>query len=103
MINKEEFIDIIKTIMEFNKELDRWDDFGIEVFELPLGLSGAKLAELTYTNHFTDKGIDTINWWLYERVSFYNGEFNEIYDKDGDVLPSETIEDLWELVKDDRK
>ena len=104
MITREQFIKVIKTVLDFNKELDKWDDFGIEIYNLPLGDYGARLSELTYTNLFTDDGIDWINWWLYEKPSVFEGEAdNQAYDENNNVIPTDTIDDLWNIVEKYRK
>lgn len=104
MINKEEFVDIINTVLAYNMELDKWDDFGIPLYELPLGEVSAKLSEMVYTNLFEDAGIDWINWWIYEKPGLYDGDpVNEAYDENHKIIPTDTIDDLWNLVKEYRK
>jgi len=104
MITREQFIKVIKTVLDFNKELDRWYDFGIDLFNLPLGDISARMSELTYTNLFDDDGIDWINWWLYEKPTLFEGEAdNQAYDENNNVIPTETIDDLWNIVKKYRK
>lgn len=104
MITKEQFTKIINTVISYNKELDRWDDFGIEIYNLPLGEYSALLSELTYTNLFNDEGIDCINWWLYEKPALFESEPDkEIFDENGNIIPTTTIDDLWNIVKEHRK
>jgi hypothetical protein len=104
MINKEEFVDVINTVRAYNTELDKWEAFGISLYELPLGEISAKLSEMVYTNLFEDAGIDWINWWLYEKPELFEGDpVNEAYDENHNIIPTDTIDDLWNLVKDYRK
>lgn len=102
MITKEQFIETINNIVKLNKEYDRWDDFGINLWELPIGDIMSSIMDSSYTWAFTENGIDWISWWLYERESVCGEEPNKVY-RDGDEIPSETVEDLWELVKEYRK
>ena len=61
---------------------------GYDLFDKLLGLE------------FNEYAIDDITWWLWEK----NGDPEmKMWDKDGNEIPTETIEDLWEIVKDNRK
>ena len=98
MIEKEQFLRLIKFKLEEITFIDEISEYiSNKVIEKLMNNSGIEfntILELT----FNANGIDTINWWLYEKsISpdlgiYYNGK----------ELPSDTIEDLWELVKDNR-
>lgn len=104
MITKEQFTELINTILSFNKELDRWNEFGIDLFNLPIGDLSAKMSNLTYTNLFDYEGIDWIDWWLYERPALFEGdEVNKAYNEEGTEIPTETVDDLWNIVEKFRK
>ena len=45
MITKEQFTKAINDTLKLNKEYDRWDDFGINLWELPIGDTVANLTE----------------------------------------------------------
>lgn len=47
---------------------------------------------------FTEEGIDTINWWLYEKSTDPDLKMS----KDGEELPCETLDDLWLLIREER-
>lgn len=103
MITKEQFIKIISLAQDYEKEVDRWDDFGIPIYEMPIGEIHGQLLDILLENVFTVDGVDWINWWLYERISIITGEPLEAYNEDGSIIPTDTVEDLWNLVKDYRK
>ena len=98
MIEKEQFLRLINFKLEAITFIDEISEYiSNKVIEKLMDNSGIEfntILELT----FNANGIDTINWWLYEKsISpdlsiYYNGK----------ELPSDTIEDLWELVKDNR-
>lgn len=95
IITFEEFKDYIETIQEFNKFISDLSEFGIDLYE-------TKLPNLTYKFQrkyenivFTEKQQDWIDWWLYERPGINN---NEVTDKNGNTIPSRTIEDLWNII-----
>ena len=77
MITKEQFI---KLITDHRKHNDRLDEV--------IGLL------------FQEEGVDDINWWLYEKCGRPD---YKMWDKDGNEIPTETLDDLWEIVKDYRK
>ena len=81
-----------------------WDDFGINLWELPIGDIVADLAESIWDITFDEDGVDWINWWIYERPALFEGdEVNKAYNEDGSEIPTETVDDLWNIVKKFRK
>lgn len=99
MIQKEEFINLISKHQEWDKKIDEvgkvfgcvptemsWIDYSNTLFEYLIGIS------------FNDNGQDTIYWWLYEKLPGNN----QMWDANGNEIPTETIEDLWNIVKDNR-
>lgn len=104
MITKEQFTKVIEDTLKLNKEYDRWDDFGINLCELPIGDTVADLAESIWDITFDEDGVDWINWWIYERPALFEGdEVNKAYNEDGSEIPTETVDDLWNIVKKFRK
>lgn len=104
MITKEQFTKVIEDTLKLNKEYDRWDDFGINLWELPIGDIVAGLAESIWDITFDEDGVDWINWWIYERPALFEGdEVNKAYNEDGSEIPTETVDDLWNIVKKFRK
>ena len=99
-MTKEGFIKLIKNTLNYNNELDRWSGFGIDLFELPISELGWNFLNITLTELFSDNGIDWINWWLFDKPVL---EPNQVYDKNGNVIPTDTIDDLWNIVKDYQK
>lgn len=97
------FVKLIETAQKYSKELDRWDDFGIELYDLPIAKLSWDFFDTAIEEIFTEEGVDWINWWLYDRVSFIDGSINEAHNPDGSVIPTDTIADLWNLVKDCQK
>lgn len=93
MITKEEFIKLMQTVINLEKEFDRWSDFGIDLFEMKISELISTLYDYTFKISFTDEGVDWIYWWLFE------SESNKAYNSNGIELPTETIEDMWEIVK----
>lgn len=100
MITKGEFIELLNDRINWNDKVEQlckllkgnlWDS---DIFNY-----GEILFEKILNLRFNDSGIDIIFWWLYERK--YDKDLNiKIDDKE---VPSDTLDDLWEIVKDYRK
>lgn len=104
MITKEQFTKVIENTLKLDKEYDRWDDFGINLWELPIGDIVADLTESIWDITFDEDGVDWINWWIYERPALFEGdEVNKAYNEDGSEIPTETVDDLWNIVEKFRK
>ena len=101
-MTKEGFIKLIENAQNYDKELDRWYDFGIELYEFPVSELGWRFLNITLPELFSDDGVDWINWWLFEKPGL-RGEPNQAYNEDGSIIPTDTIDDLWELVKEYQK
>lgn len=101
-MDKENFLKLITNAECYSKELDRWSEFGIDLFELPIAEISWDFFNIAIQSVFTTQGIDNINWWLFEKKTPYSKNL-EIRDSSGNIIPTDTIEDLWELVKNYRK
>lgn len=99
MITKEKFIDLIS---EHQKWANRIDEVS-EVLDVPSLFEcdwvdyTAMLFDKTLNFLFKEEGVDHINWWLYEK----NGLSSmKMWDETGEEIPTETLGDLWEIVKE---
>lgn len=100
MINQELFNAIISEIINFNEKVDNWEELvGPGIFETPMIQSGWKIIEFLILTNFNAEGQDWINWWLYEKSG--DPEL-KAWDAEDNEIPTETIDDLWNLVKDYR-
>ena len=100
MITKEEFIKLISDHQKYNKRLDEiCDVFDAEIWSADWIEYASVLFDTTIGLLFTDEGQDTISWWLYEK----DGRSDmKMWDAEGKEIPTETIDDLWEIVKDEQ-
>jgi hypothetical protein len=103
-MTKEGFVKLIENAQNYSKELDRWSNFGIDLFELPISELGWGFLNTVLPELFSDEGVDWVNWWLFEKPGLFKNSLpNEAYDEDGNIIPTDTIDDLWNLVKDYQK
>lgn len=102
-MNKEGFIKLINNALKYKEEEERWSNFGIPLYELPLSELGWGFFNISIEEIFDIEAVGWINWWLFEKPGFFGGESNQAYNEDGSVIPTDTIDDLWELVKNNQK
>ena len=96
-MTKELFTKMILEIQNFGNIVDRMCDvLGTNFFESPLAEVGWDLINTLINSHFDEEGQDWINWWLYEKDG--NPEL-KAWDENDNEIPTETIDDLWNLVK----
>ena len=100
MITKEEFIELLNDRINWNNKVEQLCELlGSNLWESDIFNYGEILFEKILNLRFNDSGIDIIFWWLYERK--YDKDLN--IKIDGKEVPSDTLDDLWEIVKDYRK
>lgn len=96
MITKEEFTKLITDFKEWDTQLDKVGEvLGVCPLQMDWVEYGARLFDTTIELLFKTEAVNDINWWLFEKpiLKMYGEESNSI----------ETIEDLWNIVKDYRK
>ena len=115
MITYEKFKEIIVRYITFAKCESTLRESNIEIFESPLFETTGYYLDWLWEAYFTESGVDTINWWMFEYHTLeedfdkngnYIGDPNKepgMWDKDDNVIPIITIKDLWNEVKDLRK
>ena len=97
MITKEKFIEIIKLHLAQDATIDKMQELGIQIMESPLVEFGFLMFENLIEHTFNIEGRDWVFWWLYEK-KLLEGESLAV-DENGSELPTETIEDLWNIVE----
>lgn len=95
MITKEIFVKLINTIDLFEKEVDKWNNLGLNIFETELCNSVWELIGITLKSHFTEQGYDWIYYYIYE-------DYHKVFDDNENEIPLNTVDDLWEFVKEYR-
>ena len=102
MITKEEFIDLILKQQEWSNRVDEVSEaLNIPtLFESDWVENASVLFDKTLALLFNEDGIDDIYWWMYEKSE--NPEL-KMWDESGKEIPTDTVEDLWNLVKNNQK
>lgn len=102
MITKEKFIDLISKQQEWSNRVDEVSE-ALNVptlFESDWVEYASVLFDKTLALLFNEDGIDDIYWWMYEKSE--NPEL-KMWDESGKEIPTDTVEDLWNLVKNNQK
>lgn len=97
------FVAMINAIEKYDAEVERWADFGIELYELPICELTWEIINMYLEEMFNKDGIDWINWYIYERKSIFTGEVLPCWDEEGKEFYVNTPEDLWKLVEQHQK
>lgn len=100
MITKETFIQMINLIEQFNEEINRWNDFGLNILDQPIISIPWEIFDAWEKSNFNKDGVDWIDWYLYERISIVTKKLLPCYDEEGNPFYVNTPEELWDLVKD---
>lgn len=95
MITKNEFISLIESYKSYSKELDKWCKL-VPMFDSKLINTVENMFVKNLKIQFTEEGYDWITWWLWEKNG--NPEM-KAWDENKEEIPTETIEDLWDIVK----
>ena len=102
MIRKELFVKMMHLAEEFSAESDRWTNFGIDVYEMPITDIPWSMFDCWAKSHFDVEGQDWISWYMWERLSINTHEVLPCYHEDDTKFYVNTPEDLWELVENHR-
>lgn len=100
MITKEEFNNLITKYQNWNKRIDEVESIlgFADLLEADWIEYAAILFDDALNMLFTKEATDTIYWWLYEK---HTGP--SMWDSEGNVIPMDTIEDLWNYIKDKQR
>ena len=97
------FVAMVNAIEKYDAEIERWNDFGIAFYELPICELTWELINMYLEEMFNEDGVDWINWYIYERKSIFTGEVLPCFDEEGKEFYVNTPEDLWKLVEQHQK
>lgn len=94
-MEKEEFIELIEEYIDFTNTIDKIDDIlHACIYETKEYGFVDRMFHKILEQSFNEQDIEDIDWWLYERRG--NPELKYYIDKV--EMPSETIEDLWNIL-----
>lgn len=102
MIDKENFVRVMAEYNNWNSRVHQVADV------LGLDLLGSDWIEYTHylfqdfiESQFNETGVDWINWWLFEKPNFSEEEA-KAWDSEHNEIPTNTIDDLWNIIEKER-
>lgn len=100
MITKDSFVKLIDLHKTFSQYIDKFEDVSkISIVDSPLFDNFYKLFDITLNISFNNVAVEDISWWIYEK-EYGTREDMKMWDKDHNEIPSSTIDDLWNMIKD---
>lgn len=98
MITKEQFLEIYKNISKTIEEGDKLITNPVLNSDYMLDYTGSvwSCLETLLNTIFNKEGSDWFYWWFFEKP--YVKDEIKARDKYGNILPTETPEDLWNLI-----
>lgn len=96
MIGKDEFTELIQSCIEQDQRIDDLRKIFSTSFDDPIMDWGYKIFDMLLNMYFTKEGVNWISYYLWE-----NSE-KCYYDENDKRVPLETINDLWNIVREYR-
>lgn len=101
MVSKEDFVKLLKGQIQQMYRVDQIVSIlGSSLIDLDVINYGDTLFNNIMNILFDEEGVDTVDWWLYEKN--FRPDY-KMWDRDGNEIPTETTDDLWEIIKNNRK
>ena len=104
MIEKKDFLQLMTNHIEWDKKVDEASSLlSLPLFESDLIDYTNGLFLKTIKSLFNEEGVEDITWWIYERDPDMEEPQMWRWDGENEVkYPTNTLEDLWNIVKDNR-
>lgn len=99
-IKREEFIELIKMHQNQSDRIDNLSKAGLDIWDSPVIEYGNLMFDKIIESYFTEEGSDWIYWWMCEKDG--NPDM-KAWNENQEEIPTETIEDLWNIVEKYRK
>lgn len=113
MITKEEFTEFISTYNKYHEAIDRFDQaitgksYTTILFETDWDMAVGKMLDLFLDSHFTELGVDWINYYLWEPIEdkrvYITKEADMFYKEEKIEYHLNSIDELWDFLLTDKK
>ena len=84
MLSKEDFIKVIRNIQRYERFLERLKKLHINTIEIDDLWINGEVCDIFFSNIFGTKGVDRINYWLYEENNYLDSpdiDIENLYDE----------------------
>ena len=95
-MNIETFKEIIACYQVQEESLDELEKLGFDIWQTPVVDFGYKMFDYTLQTNFDSDGQDIIYWYLTEKKKYPD---LEMFDDKHNIIPTKSIRDLWNVVK----
>lgn len=95
-MTKEEFKNLIKEFREQDERVDILNQVFRDSYASDIIEFGFMMFDQVIKASFTTEGQDWINWYLYEKRG---DPTMKAFDENNNEIPTETIDDLWNLIE----
>lgn len=104
MISKNDFFKAIETHQEFEEAIERLssaiagNNRSVFIYDADWVDAEGRLFDILLNSNFTEEGVDTIYWWLYEsvdKVIYVTEEADMFREETEKAVPVRTIGQLW--------
>lgn len=99
MITEKHFIELINNYQNWNKQIDAFEDVlnnAAALRECSIFMYTELLFDQLLNAYFTEEGVDWVYWWLFDRPTNHYSSANI----NRETVPADTVEDLWNIVKE---
>lgn len=94
-MDKERFINFINKYIKMTDNIDKFNSLTHSyIYETNDWNFVSEMFYEILSENFTKEQIEDIDWWLYDR----RNHPDLIYKIDDKIIPSETVEDLWNII-----
>lgn len=95
-ITIEEFKKLVNDYKEYLEELEKYSDLKIDLYDTKLASFAESMLDRYLKLIFNKDGVEWFYWWIFEKPQ--TGD-EQAWDINGDVIPTETVEDLYNLLQ----
>ena len=92
-----EFKKLVNDYKEYLEELEKYSDLKIDLYDTKLASFAEGMFDRYLRLIFNKDGVEWFYWWIFEKPQ--TGD-EQAWDINGNVIPTETVEDLYNLLQD---
>jgi len=92
----EKFEETINLLKQIDEDTKKFNDLGLELFDLPLIDSFHKIIDNLFTEIYGKEGVNWIGWYCYEN-DFGDGDLKAWGDGEEEICSD--VKSLWEYLE----
>lgn len=96
MITLNEFKKLVNDYKEYLEELEKYSNLKIDLYDTKLAFFAEGMLDRYLKLVFNKDGVEWFYWWILERPDI---EGEQAWDENDNVIPTDTVEDLYNLLQ----